>query len=87
MNQPTKPPPLKKPISFSSDNIPGASPEVLEALVACNVDNTRPYGNDQHTLRIEQKFSDVFEREMSVFLVPTGTTANSLSLATMTASL
>ena len=30
------PPPLKKPISFSSDNIVGASPEVLEALIACN---------------------------------------------------
>ena len=78
------PPPLKKPISFSSDNIVGASPEVLEALIACNAGNTHPYGNDEHTLRVERMFSDIFEREVSVFLVPTGTAANSLCLATMT---
>ena len=84
MNQPMTPPPLKKPISFSSDNIVGASPEVLEALIACNAGNTHPYGNDEHTLRVERMFSDIFEREVSVFLVPTGTAANSLCLATMT---
>ncbi|MEQ9863697.1 threonine aldolase family protein [Pectobacterium aroidearum] len=76
--------PLKQPIAFTSDNIAGASSEVLEALIACNTGHANPYGNDEYTHRVEQKFSALFERDVSIFLVPTGTTANSLCLATMT---
>ena len=33
------------------------------------------------TKRVEQRFAELFEREVAVFLVPTGTAANALALA------
>jgi len=39
------------------------------------------YGNDDWTRRVEQRFAALFEREVAVFLVPTGTAANALALA------
>ncbi|WP_423195989.1 MULTISPECIES: threonine aldolase family protein [unclassified Cupriavidus] len=71
-------------LGFNSDNIAGAAPEVIEALVACNAGQSAPYGNDEYTARVERKFAELFERDVDVFLVPTGTTANALCLATMT---
>lgn len=69
---------------FTSDNIAGISPEVVDALVACNTGQAAPYGNDALTLRLEKHVSDIFEHEVSVFLVSTGSAANALSLAAMT---
>jgi threonine aldolase len=71
-------------MGFSSDNIAGASPEVIEALVAHTAGQASPYGTDDLTARVERKLADIFEREVDVFLVPTGTAANALCLATMT---
>src|SRR6185503_16394761 len=42
------------------------------------------YGNDDWTRRVEQRFAEVFEKEVAVFLVPTGTGANALALAHLT---
>ncbi|RDU97625.1 threonine aldolase family protein [Trinickia dinghuensis] len=75
--------PAKKP-AFWSDNIAGASPEIIEALAACNFGQARPYGADEGTASVERKLSELFEREVSVLLVPTGTAANALSLAALT---
>ena len=77
-------PGARRPRGFTSDNIAGASPEVMQALAACNTGQALPYGNDELTRRIERMVSDLFEREASVFLVSTGTAANALSLAAMT---
>jgi threonine aldolase len=71
-------------LGFTSDNIAGASPEVIEAIVKANVGQAAPYGGDDLTVRVERKLSEIFEREVSVFLVPTGTTANALCLSVMT---
>jgi threonine aldolase len=68
---------------FSSDNIAGASPEVMEAVVACNAGQAMPYGNDELSQRLERKVSDIFEHEASVFLVSTGSAANALGLAVL----
>jgi threonine aldolase len=76
--------PAAHPRGFSSDNIAGISPEVLEALAACNTGQAVPYGNDALTERLEQRISEIFEHEASVFLVSTGSAANALSLAVMT---
>ena len=70
--------------AFWSDNIVGASPEVMAALAACNVGEARSYGADELTAAVERKFCALFEREVAVLLVPTGTAANALSLATLT---
>jgi threonine aldolase len=71
-------------MGFSSDNIAGASPEVIEAMVASCAGQASPYGTDELTARVERKLADIFERDVDVFLVPTGTAANALCLATMT---
>lgn len=41
------------------------------------------YGADALTKSVEAKFSEMFEREVAVFFVPTGTAANALSLAAL----
>lgn len=69
---------------FASDNIEGASPEVIDAIVNCNSGQQTPYGADEYTARVEQKLCDIFETEVSVFLVPTGSAANALCLSTLT---
>jgi threonine aldolase len=70
-------------MNFASDNVMGASPPVLEALRRANEGAQTAYGGDAFTKRIEQRFYDVFEREVAVFLVATGTAANALALATV----
>jgi threonine aldolase len=70
--------------SFRSDNDWGASPQILAALAACNEGTARPYGADEWTRRVEERFCRIFERQVGVLLVATGTAANSLSLAAVT---
>ncbi|MBB3214697.1 threonine aldolase [Herbaspirillum sp. Sphag1AN] len=71
---------------FSSDNIAGASPEIIEAIVASNQGQVSSYGTDQASARIEQRLAELFECDVSVFLVPTGTAANALCLSVMSPS-
>jgi threonine aldolase len=73
-------------ISFTSDNIAGVSSEILESIVTHSSGNALPYGNDVLSQKLEQKMSAIFEKEVSVFLVPTGTAANSLCLASLAPS-
>lgn len=66
---------------FASDNASGASPRIMEALVAANAGHAMPYGADDFTRLAEKKLCEVFERDCAVFLTPTGTAANALALA------
>ena len=68
---------------FASDNYSGACPEVLEAIVKANEGYTSAYGNDIYTERAANKIRDFFEKDCEVFFVFNGTSANSLSLATI----
>jgi threonine aldolase len=68
-------------MEFASDNAAGAAPAILEALVRANAGFAIAYGDDALTKRLERRFSDLFERDVSVFLVGTGTAANALALA------
>lgn len=69
---------------FASDNNAGASVAILEAMQACNAGQYASYGADALSARVQQRFCKLFEREVEVFLVPTGTVANALSLAVLT---
>jgi len=69
---------------FTSDNIAGASPQVLDALMAASAGAAQPYGNDELTAQLQQQFIELFECDLRLFLVPTGTAANVISLATVT---
>jgi threonine aldolase len=72
-------------VNFASDNTAGIAPGILQALAQANDGFALGYGNDALTRRIERTIGDIFECEAAVFLVPTGTAANALSLAHVTA--
>ncbi len=71
-------------MNFMSDNVTGAAPEILDAIVKANAGTAPSYGNDDWTRRLTQRLSDLFERDVAVFPVATGTAANALSLAALT---
>lgn len=68
-------------MNFASDNTAGVAPAILDAVVRANEGFALGYGNDDVTARVTRRFCDIFEREVAVFLVPTGTAANALALA------
>ena len=68
----------------ASDNTGPAHPSVIEALARANAGYATPYGNDEITARVTGAIRTLFEAPgAQVFLVPTGTAANSLALAAM----
>jgi threonine aldolase len=71
-------------MNFASDNTAPIAPAILDAIVKANTGFARGYGNDDWTAGVERRLADVFEREVAVFLVPTGTAANALALAQVT---
>lgn len=69
---------------FASDNAGPVHPKVMESLVNANLGYAPGYGNDPIMEQVRAQVRDVFEApEAAVFLVATGTAANSLLLATM----
>ena len=64
--------------NFYSDNVSGAAPEILEAIVAANAGDSAPYGADPCTERLPERFAELFETEVDVYPVGTGTAANGL---------
>jgi threonine aldolase len=70
---------------FGSDNVVGASPRVMEALLAANdAGPMSSYGEDEIAARVEAEFARIFGTDVKVLLMATGTAANGLALACMT---
>lgn len=68
-------------LNFASDNVVGASAPVLDALVRANAGSLPSYGADEITRRVERRLAELFEHEVAVLLVATGTAANALALS------
>jgi threonine aldolase len=68
-------------MEFASDNAAGVAPAIIDAIARANTGFAIGYGDDAVTRRLERRFCELFEREVSAFLVTTGTAANALSLA------
>jgi threonine aldolase len=66
---------------FASDNWAGAHPAITQRLSEEAAGFSMPYGASKLDRDVEKKFNEVFEREVAVFFVGTGTAANSLALA------
>ncbi len=66
---------------FGSDNASGAAPEILEALARCNEGGAASYGADAISRDLDRRFSEIFETDVSVMPVGTGSIANELALA------
>lgn len=72
-------------MNFSSDTWAGASEPVLAALLAAGRGGpAAAYGADPTTKRLEARFSELFERDVAVFLVTTGSAANALAVTALT---
>ncbi|HEY5067303.1 MAG TPA: low specificity L-threonine aldolase [Xanthobacteraceae bacterium] len=68
-------------MNFASDNTAPVAPEILDAIVKANTGYASGYGRDDWTYGVERRLSEIFERDVAAYLVPTGTAANALSLA------
>jgi threonine aldolase len=68
-------------MQFASDNWAGASPKVIDALEEAARAGGPAYGSDAITRSVEQRFSELFEHEVAVFMVASGTFANALGIS------
>ena len=68
---------------FRSDNVGGAAPEILEAVVAAASGTAAPYGDDEYTRAMNQRFAALFERPVQAYPLSSGTGSNSLALAAL----
>jgi threonine aldolase len=64
---------------FASDNWAGAHPAIAQSLVDHAAGYAPAYGNSDLDRRVESTFSELFEREVAVFFLSTGTAANALA--------
>jgi threonine aldolase len=68
---------------FASDNWAGAAKPIADALAA-EADGVAPaYGGDALTHEVEAAFSQLFDRDVAVFFVATGSAANALALTAL----
>ena len=49
----------RKRVKFASDNVTGACPEVLDAIIKANDGIAPPYGNDEISGVLQEKFSKI----------------------------
>jgi threonine aldolase len=69
--------------SFASDNVAPASPEVMDAIARINQGTVHSYGDDAETRRLTTLAQEIFECELVIHPVATGTAANALALAAL----
>jgi threonine aldolase len=76
-------PNAKKLRQFASDNYAGICPEAFAAMTEANQGHEVSYGDDTWTEKASNLIRDLFETNCEVFFVFNGTSANSLSLASI----
>lgn len=70
-------------ISFASDYIAGAHPEVLEHLIETNLVNTTGYGSDGYCASAREKIAAACGKEVDVQFIVGGTQTNQVVISTM----
>lgn len=68
-------------MQFASDNWAGAAPAIVEAVAREASRSGAAYGASEIDRAVDQKFAEIFERDVAVFFVATGSAANALALA------
>jgi threonine aldolase len=66
---------------FGSDNVSPACAPVMSAINAANTGSVASYGDDELTKRLRKVACEVFETDLAIYPVATGTAANALALA------
>ncbi|KPK59791.1 MAG: threonine aldolase [Gammaproteobacteria bacterium SG8_31] len=70
--------------NFRSDNEAPVAPEIMAALSEANRGTAHAYGEDVITARLKDMFRDLFQTDVSVFPLISGTAANALAVAQTT---
>jgi threonine aldolase len=70
-------------MNFASDNTAPISPEILHAIERASHGHAGSYGGDELTKNLAARLRDIFETDLSIYPVGTGTAANALALATL----
>ena len=68
-------------MNFASDNWSGVAPQINQSLIDYSSGPAAAYGNGELDNKVKARFSEIFEKEVAVFFVGTGTIANSLAMA------
>ncbi|MEO1659032.1 MAG: beta-eliminating lyase-related protein [Pseudomonadota bacterium] len=69
---------------FTSDNWGGVHPKIMQAIVEAEGGFAPAYGNDELTTKTKALFEEVFEHEVAIAFVPTGSAANGVALSLLT---
>jgi threonine aldolase len=67
--------------NFSSDHVAPACDAILSAVNKANEGFVTSYGGDDLTAKLQSMASDLFERQVAIFPVTSGTAANALALS------
>jgi threonine aldolase len=71
-------------MNFASDNVYGVDPRIMQAMVDANKRLTDvSYCHDDDSKRVDERLSEIFEKDVKSFLVVNGTGANSLALSAL----
>jgi threonine aldolase len=68
---------------FKSDNTAAVSQEILQAIADANTGMALAYGADRWSQALDAVFARLFETEVRVYAVSSGTAANSLAIGTL----
>ena len=66
---------------FTSDNAAAAAPAVIEAIARANAGTALAYGDDPYTSELQSRLAAIFEHDVTVLPMFTGTAANALALS------
>ena len=70
-------------MNFRSDNEAPVLKEIIQGLLECNKGLCDSYGDDKVTKKLQKTFKDIFETDLDILPVATGTAANSIALSAM----
>jgi threonine aldolase len=71
--------------NFSSDHVAPACDAILSAVNKANEGFATSYGGDDLTAKLQSMASDLFEKQVAIFPVTSGTAANALALSQIVA--
>lgn len=72
-------------VSFESDYIAGAHPEIIRRLTETNLESLPGYGSDRYCAEAKSKIREVIGRDVDVEFVVGGTQTNAVVISTMLA--
>jgi threonine aldolase len=70
-------------MNFASDNTAPVCAEIMQSMAAANDGIVSSYGADPLTARLTARAAALFETDLAIYPVATGTAANALALATL----